>query len=129
MHALLIIPYYISWHYTRGVHDVVVRVRDFLWFFWNMFSIPVLFKTFFEPFERLGVQTPKRFDPEKMLEAIATTLVMRLVGMFVRTGVIVLGVLMCIAVILLGVVFLCVWMVLPVMLIGFISLGVIGLFS
>lgn len=129
MQPAMIIPYYIAWHYSRGVHDVLVRFRDFLWFFWNLFSIAELTKTFFEPFERLGYVAPKGFKPEKMLEAFATTLVMRIVGMAVRASVIVIGLLVQLATVVIGVGFLVVWIVLPFLLVGLISIGLLGLFS
>lgn len=129
MQPALIIPYYIAWHYSRGIHDVLVRCKDFLWFFWNLFSITVLAQTFFAPFQRLGQAAPKGFKPEKMLEAFATTLIMRIVGMVVRTSVIVLGLLVQLAVVCVGIFFLLVWIVLPFMLVGLLAVGVIALFS
>jgi hypothetical protein len=129
MQPAMIIPYYVAWHYSRGVHDVLVRFKDFLWFFWNLFSITELTKTFFEPFERLGQAAPKGFKPEKMLEAFATTLVMRVVGVVVRTTVILLGLLVQLTVVVICIGFLIVWILLPFLLIGLLSVGIIALFS
>jgi hypothetical protein len=124
----LILPHYIAWHYARGLRDIIGHIRDFMWFFWNLFSVPELLKTFFAPFERLGQTGPRRFDPEKMLEAFATNLIMRFVGMLVRGFFIVLGLAMLVAVLMASICFLIVWVLLPVIMVAMLIAGVIGLF-
>jgi len=125
----LIFPHYISWHYTRGLRDIVRHIKDFLWFFWNLFSIGELLKTFFAPFQRLGQTAPARFDPQKMLEALATTLVMRLLGMLLRSFFILLGLFALSALLVGGVFFVLVWLVLPFIIVGMLVTGLIALFS
>lgn len=125
----LIVPYYISWHYTRALRDIVEHSKDFIWFFWNLFSIPSLLRTFFAPFERLGQDAPKRFDPQKMLEAFATNLVMRVIGMGVRGFFIAIGLAMLGTVLLVCVAFMAVWLVLPFIVSAMLVAGVLSLFS
>jgi len=129
MHLGLILPHYISWHYARGLRDIVRHIKDFLWFFWNLFSIGELLKTFFAPFQRLGQTAPTRFDPQKMLEAFATTLVMRLLGMAMRTFFILLGLFALAALLAGGIFFLVVWLLLPFIIVGMFVTGLMALFS
>lgn len=125
----MIVPYYISWHYTRAIRDIVEHSKDFLWFFWNLFSIPELLRTFFAPFERLGQTAPKRFDPQKMLEALATNMVMRVIGMVVRGFFIAVGLTALVCVLLVCVAFVCIWIVLPFIVSGMLVAGMLSLFS
>jgi hypothetical protein len=124
----LIRPHYIAWHYARGLRDIINHIKDFMWFFWNLFSVPELLKTFFAPFERLGQTGPRRFDPEKMLEAFATNLIMRFVGMLVRGFFILLGLGMLVAVFIASLFFLLVWLLLPLIMVAMLVAGIIGLF-
>lgn len=125
----LIVPYYISWHYTRAIRDIVEHSKDFLWFFWNLFSIPELLRTFFAPFERLGQAAPKRFDPQQMLEALATNLVMRVIGMGVRGFFVAIGIAMLLSVLIVCITFMLVWLVLPFIVAAMLVAGVLSLFS
>lgn len=128
MNMLLIVPHYIAWHYSRGITSYLGRWRDFLWFGWNFFSIGILFKTLLTPFERLGEKS-KKFDPEKMLEALATTLIMRVVGLVVRSFFIALGLLSLLAMIIFGALGFLLWLSLPFVLLAMLITGVIAFFS
>lgn len=129
MHPLLIIPHYLAWHYTRGLRDVYTRARDFLWFVWHMFSLPTMVQTFFEPFQRLGVDAPKGFNPERFFEALVTTTVMRIVGMCMRTGVLILGVLSLCSVFCIAVCFAFLWLLIPGIVLALFIGGSIALFA
>jgi len=128
MKILLVVPYYISWHYSRGITNFLLHWKDFLWFAWNFFSIGLLLKTLFTPFQRLG-QKAKSFDPEKILEALATTLMMRLVGAIVRSFFIIIGVASLLAILVFGAVFFIAWVLIPFVLLTMLITGVIALFS
>ncbi|MEY2641014.1 MAG: hypothetical protein RL150_407 [Candidatus Parcubacteria bacterium] len=122
-----LLPHYLAWHYTRALRDLASHVRTFLWFFWNLFSIHELLRTFFAPFERLGEAAPKRFNPEQYFEALATTLVMRVVGIVVRSFFILLGLGMLCACALVGCLVFCVWLLLPLLWIAVVVAGVMAL--
>lgn len=127
MQLAFVLPHYLSWHYTRALRDGLTHVRTFFRFFWNLFSIAELFKTLFAPFERLGQAKPKQFNPEQYFEALATTLVMRVVGMVVRSFFIVLGIAVLVAWLLCALCFFVVWLLLPLMVLALIVGGVIAL--
>jgi hypothetical protein len=116
--------YYIRWHYSHGVTDLIGIVRNFLWFFYEFFSIPLLLKTFFVPFHRLAVTATQGFHPEEWFEAFIVTTLMRIVGAFMRTLLIVLGLALMLATLLIGLGVLVVWLMAPLFVFILISSGV-----
>lgn len=87
------VPQYLIWHYTRAVREMFAVFGNFMWFLYNYFSIPLLARTFFSPFERLGEEYKKGLNLEAMLGTFIINTVMRIVGAVLRTFVIVCGLL------------------------------------
>lgn len=129
MNFLLIAPHYISWHYTKAISDLINLFKDFTWFIWNMFSIKILLKTLFVPFQKLSVKSTKKFDIQEYFSALATNLLMRILGFVLRTFFIILGLLSLVFFTALSAVFFIVWLILPLILIGMFVLGVIASFK
>lgn len=127
MNFLLIFPHYISWHYTRALSDLIYLFKSFVIFIWNFFSIQILLKTLFVPFQKLNAQRTKRFDLEEFFSALITNLLMRLVGFFVRSLFIILGIFCFIFFTIFYSVFFFIWLVAPFILAGMVVLGIIGL--
>ncbi|MDZ7726431.1 MAG: hypothetical protein U5L75_02525 [Candidatus Campbellbacteria bacterium] len=82
---------YVSWHYSRGVHDIVVLWSNFIWFLSHFFSIPLLASTLFSPWKRLHEEPKDGFDLEDFFSAILVNIMMRLVGFFMRLTMIAVG--------------------------------------
>ena len=113
--GILIIPvYYIFWHYTSGVSDFLRIWKNFLWFFYNLFSIPILLQTLFVPFRRLQEKRVGGFSIEASAENIVANILMRLVGFFARLIIIVIGIIMLTLVVISGLALFVVWFLLPV---------------
>ncbi len=129
MNFLLIFPHYISWHYTKAISDLVNLFKDFSMFIWNMFSINLLLKTLFSPFQRLSVKPEKKFDIEAFFSALVTNFLMRIVGFLVRTFFIILGIFSFVIFTIFYFVFFLAWLVAPVVLVGMFILGVVALFK
>ena len=115
--ALSLIPYYVSWHYTHGIKNLFNIWVNFIHFSFNFFSIKELLRTLFSPFERLQEQYKEGFDPEDFFATLVTNIMMRIVGFFVRTFTILLGLIFTTGVILIGVSLLLLWILLPLLLI------------
>jgi hypothetical protein len=109
--------YYIRWHYSYALSDIIGIIRNFLWFFYEFFSIPLLLKTLFVPFHRLSETAHKGFDPSAWAEAFMVTTMMRVVGAFLRILLIGMGVLFLVLTLLGGMFILAVWVFAPAMLI------------
>lgn len=130
MNPFLIVPHYVSWHYTTGLAGYISLMRTFGWFFWNFFSINVLFKTLFEPFQRLKETSKgKGLDLEAMFSALATTIIMRIVGFLFRSFIIVIGLLAILVMEIIALIGLLAWVLLPFLLIAVVILGFKALFT
>lgn len=124
---MLMLPlYYIRWHYTLALLDMVRIVGNFIWFFYEFFSIPLLLKTLFTPFERITDDRKKRhkLDFEAMGEAVLVNTIMRIVGMMLRLTLVLLGVLCIVCTMVVGCVLILVWVGAPLVLVGTFTAGV-----
>ena len=124
MNVFQLIPYYIVWHYTQGVRDLVSVWCNFLWFIPSFFSIKTLLSTFFSPFERLNENYQRGFSVENFFSTLAVNMIMRLVGMFSRLFVILFGILSYLIVIITGVLVVIGWIVMPVIVLFLLSLSI-----
>ena len=115
--------YYLRWHYTQGVIDLVNNVINLLWFVFNFFSIPLLLRTFFVPFHRLQETAVKGFNIEQWAQAFLVTTLMRLVGALLRTFLIALGIFFLALVFVGGSVLLFAWLTMPLLLTFLVGLG------
>lgn len=127
MNFLLIIPHYVSWHYTKAISDLVVLFKNFIWFIWNLFSIKILLRTLFVPFQKLSVKSTKKFDIEGVMSALVTNFLMRLVGFMIRTFFIFAGIFILAVFIIFSVMFFILWLITPLVLASMFVLGIIGL--
>jgi hypothetical protein len=104
---------YTLWHYSKAVKEYIHIVFNFVWFFYTFFSIPILLKSFFAPFKRLKEDYGGGFNPQKWLEAFVITTLMRIVGMLMRSILIIFGVFFIILTVIVGLFFLVVWLLAP----------------
>ncbi len=116
---------YLIWHYTSGFKAGLIVARDLARFVFNFFSLAVLIKTWLKPWRRLGETYAKGLAPEKWFETLVVNILMRLVGVLIRTVMIVIGLLVWLAVLAGALFALLAWLLWPVI---FISLVVGGLF-
>jgi hypothetical protein len=120
--------HYIQWHYSRAIVDIAGIVLNFRWFFHEFFGVSRHLKTFFVPFRRLREKAVDIFDLENFFESIVVTLLMRVVGMVLRSVVILLGLFLEVLAFLVGGVFLLVWLFVPFILLSLIISGAVLLF-
>jgi len=111
-----VIPSYLAWHYSEALKDITRIWTNFLWFIANFFSLTLLLRTFFSPWQRLTEGRAREgFHAEDIAEAIMTNTIMRLVGMLMRSIAIILGITMLLIVFCAGIAFYAVWLLLPVL--------------
>lgn len=104
---------YLGWHYSIALKDFVVIARNSLTFVYHFFSLPILLRTFFSPWRRLGESYKKGFYPGEWLQTFILNLIMRLFGIFLRFWLILFGFLVLVVDIFLILLFLILWLVLP----------------
>ena len=125
MKGILLIPYYLRWHYGPALKNALAIISNIIWFLWHFFSIGILSKTLFAPWERLQEKREKGLNIEGFLGTLLLNTVMRLVGAIVRLIFILIGLVSILATIIASAIFLCVWLVLPLAIIFSIAFGII----
>ncbi|MFA5888609.1 MAG: hypothetical protein WCW47_01515 [Candidatus Paceibacterota bacterium] len=116
---------YLSWHYSKAFLNIYGIFSNFLWVIYRFFSIPLLLKTFFSPWRRLDSSYSQKVNLGEYFGTFVVNTLMRLVGMFVRLIVIVVGILCLIFVFLLGIVSFLAWIILPVFIVWILYTGII----
>ncbi len=116
--------YYIKWHYTDAFIDLIGIIRNFLFFFYNLFSIKILFKTLFSPFHRMTEVYDKRgFNLEKLAEAFIVNSLMRAVGALLRIMLIITGIFFILLTFIFGAFFVIAWAIAPLLIVILFLIG------
>ena len=120
--------YYFSWHYSHAFRNIFGVWSNFLWFVYHFFSVPILFATLFAPWKRMQEERDRVFDLERIASAIVVNVVMRIVGFFVRSIFIIIGMVALVTVVVFGVVFYIFWVLAPFIVVIVLIAGFINLF-
>lgn len=129
MRILSLAPAYFKWHYTSAFRSILFIWMDLLWFVYNFFSVPMILRTFFSPWKRLGEEPRSGFHPQEFFEALVVNTMMRIVGVIIRTFFLTFAIMALVVTLLGGMATLILWPVLPFAAIGFILVGVGVLFQ
>lgn len=122
-----LIPDYFYWHYVYGGKEVRNFFKNIVWFLWNFFSIELLLKTLFVPWQRLR-EDGRKGDLWSYVEAFIITTLMRVIGAGMRTIFIAVGLVVISIILLIGIVISLVWFIIPLILVGALITGIIFLF-
>lgn len=126
MSLILVLPYYIIWHYSLALSDMIRIWKDFFVFIFNFFSIENLLSSLFSPWQRLQENYSEKFSLEGTIGTIVLNTTMRIVGAVVRLIFITIGIISLFLCFCLGVIAFCLWFLLPFILV-FIALNGITL--
>lgn len=96
---LVVFYEYLTWQYGNGIREYLHAWQNIHWFFWRVFSVPLLLRTFFSPFRRTSESYGRGFDPAVIAQTLLINVITRFVGALVR------GVLLAVASLFQGVVF------------------------
>lgn len=130
MRFVTAIGYYFIWHYSRALKDLTLIYRNLIIFTFNFFSVPILVASYFAPWRRMGEDYPERsVDLFEYFSVFLVNLIMRLVGIFMRTFVIVLGMVATVLVIVSYPIVFLFWLILPILVVGTFLLGIGLLFK
>ena len=126
MSAAFLFKEYIQWHYETAVREFWEIWKNFLWFGYDFFSIPLLVRTLFSPIYRIHEKYDIRhLQIELILQSLAVNAVARVIGLIMRLVVLLAGVTFELFLILLGPVLFVVWIVLPMLTLGLFVGGVL----
>lgn len=114
---------YFIWHYGKAFSQLKLISYNFVTFFFNFFSISILIKSFFSPWRRMGEDYPSQgLDIKQFFTALIINFLMRLVGIFMRTIIILFGLAFIFLLIILIPVAFIFWFFLPII-IGVLFIG------
>ncbi len=117
--------YYLRWHYSVSLASYRGIFENIMWFLYNLFSLELMVKTLFVPFHRLKDRTqPHGLDVGAFSEELVVNSLMRLVGFFMRSLLICIGVLSIILAALSGILFFVAWLLAPLLLAILFTAGV-----
>lgn len=122
MKFFMIGPYYLNWHYTQGLFELTRNLWNFIIFEFHFFSVKELLFTLLSPFQRLHEDYGNNaIDFEKILSALVVNIIMRIVGFFVRSFIL-LCAFICISLsLILLPILIVLWIILPFLLLIFIG--------
>lgn len=131
MHRLpLFLPYYFFWHYGRALSDFFRVFGNLVWAAVNFFSIRVLIKTLLAPWRRLREERQQPgFDLEEWFGDKIVNSLMRLVGFFVRSITILIGLTIILLILIIGVISFIIWLLMPAVLLTLLVLAFITFFG
>ena len=105
---------YLVWHYGESLAEFLDTEKNFLWFGYHFFSLPLLARTFAAPIYRLEEKKARAFDIGAILGNFIVTTLMRLVGMLVRTVIIAAGLLFESMLLMVSAPAFLIWLLLPI---------------
>ena len=121
MNALRLFFYYIKWHYGRAVLNGFHIWKNFVWFLSEFFSLRVLEKTFFKPFEYSSNHTYRSQLPK---EEVINLVVLSIFGILMRSVTIIFGIFSLLISVALGALVFILWIILPALVILSLYIGI-----
>jgi len=112
------------WHFIEVPQSLLRAWRNFLRFNINYFFVPQLLKTFFSHWRGTAEHYGRGFDPKRYLEVFFGNLISRLLGAFVRAGVILIALVFELFIFILGILILLIWLFLPLLILILILGGI-----
>jgi hypothetical protein len=109
----LLIYQIVEFHFFDIPLQILKVWKNYLRFFANYFSIPLLLKTLFSPWRKIYWEYPRGFQIGLIFEILIGNLFSRLIGFLMRSVLIIVGCLFEILTFFLGIFFLFLWYFLP----------------
>lgn len=82
---------YVVWHFAQMPLEIAKAWRNILLFNLEYFSLPLLLKTIVAPWRKIQWSAGKGFSIARLLEALASNLISRILGAVIRSALIVAG--------------------------------------
>lgn len=126
---LTIMHHYILWHYTKAFGEMAHISKNFIWFTVNFFSLPQLIRSYFAPWKRMTEERGDVFNFEEMAGYVIINILSRVVGMVLRTCIILTGSVALLLLLMATITTFVFWIAAPAVLLLCLVLGVTLLFS
>ena len=120
-----VLHHYLLWHYGKAFGEIFHIWKNFFWFVINYFSLAQLIRSYFAPFKRITEERGNLFRFEDLASFIIINLISRLIGMLIRTVIIMTG-LVSLLFLSIGVVLTYIfWVIAPIIIAGCLYYGII----
>ncbi len=123
MFVISLLKSYIFWHYSFALAAWWKIYVNILLFLFNFFSVSPLIRTLFSPWRRLAESYPAGFAPGAAAETLVINVLMRSVGLVIRTVFILLAGLVIVIAFFLGWLALAFWLLAPLIVLGAFFIG------
>ena len=102
------------WHFYEAPKFILGVWKNFIEFSIELFSTPLLLKTFLSPWRRYNWSYPRGLDVGKIFETLTSNFFSRFLGALMRTGLIIGGVLFQLFILVAGLIVFLGWLLAPV---------------
>lgn len=106
---------YFHWHYFKQSGTILLGWKNLLRFNLEFFSIPVLLRTFLWPWRKYEDSFSRGFDLMQALEVITFNIMSRIIGILLRSTLIIVGILLEIIIFFGGLIILIIWLTIPLL--------------
>lgn len=121
---IILIESYFSWHYGRAFVDMFHIWTNFLWFFFNFFSVRALVSSLFDPWKRMGEEYPRGLDITGTISTFVVNALMRMVGIMMRLMILCIGLAFMSVTFVLGIIASIVWALMPVVFVALVIISI-----
>lgn len=129
MNITLVISHYFLWHYSAALVRFTAIYKDIIFFVADFFSLPILLKSFFAPWRRLAEPYPEdKLDFSEMMSVFIVNSLVRLVGVVMRSIMILVGLIALVLTVVLYPVLVLLWLALPLVIVVLLAVGLKLLF-
>ena len=104
---------WLIWHFYQMPAFIWQVWNNYFFFALNLFSLPLLLKTFFAPWRKYNWQYPKAFDIAEFFNTLVSNVFSRFLGALVRSVLIIIGIIFQIFVVIAGFAVFASWLLLP----------------
>ena len=126
---LSIMHHYIFWHYTSAFGEILHVWKNLMWFTFNFFSLPQMVKSYLTPWKRMTEERGNTFNFEDLAGFIIINLISRIIGIILRTTIIIMG-LISLSILIVGIIATYIfWLLAPLLLIICMYYGLVLILS
>ena len=116
---------FLDWYYTEIPKKAFRIWRNYIWFWGYYFSLKDLLKTFFSPWKKYSEAHGKGVDFGRMISAFLFNIFSRFMGAFLRSFLILAGLIIELITIIFGALFFIIWPIFPLFLLVVLGIGFI----
>lgn len=103
-----------SWHFYEAPKFILGVWKNYIQFSLEVFSTPLLLKTFFSPWRKYNWSYPRGLDVGRFFETLISNFFSRFLGALMRTCLIIGGALLQLFILVAGLVVFLLWIFLPI---------------